>query len=163
MHETPNPTLLPFEENAVFLNQQQPQHIDCPPRRPRSARFVAEICMFADTAANQRFDAYWLSLNRSRTLWLLWLEFLNECDGGTESFVYAYMPRKAVQPQAAARALLACGWRAEFRNGWLPKRVGSVFRSGMFGFGEIDAICDAVWGAEDCAARDRRQLAGEGR
>lgn len=145
MNETPASPLLPFEDRAVFWNTYEPPPgVDCPPRRPRSARLVAEIHIFSETPANQRIDTYWLSLDRRRSHWLLWLEFPNEAEGGYESCVYAYLPRRGVDAQAAAQALLACGWRAELRNGWLRKLSCCVFKAGLFGRDRISEISDAV-------------------
>jgi hypothetical protein len=120
--------------------------VGCPRTRPRSARFVAKVDLFSESAMNERSDAYWLSTNRKRSHWFLWTGYYDdEMGAGWVYQVYAYMPRRGVDARAAAAALLACGWRAERDREALTARPEGVVQEGLLKAADIEAIASVVW------------------
>lgn len=131
---------------ASFASWSTPKRVGCPRTRPRSARFVAKVDLFSESAMNERSDAYWLSTNRKRSHWFLWTGYYDdEMGAGWVYQVYAYMPRRGVDARAAAAALLACGWRAERDREALTARPEGVVQEGLLKAADIEAIASVVW------------------
>lgn len=134
------------EPKATFANWSTPKGVGCPPTRPRSARLVAEVDLFSESAMNERTDAYWLSTNRARSHWFLWTSYYDDEFGeGWVHQVYAYAPRRGADARQAAMALLACGWRAERDRGALTDRPEGVVREGLLTAADIEAVAQTVW------------------
>jgi hypothetical protein len=131
---------------ASFANYSMPEGVDCPATRPRSARFVAHVDLFSQSPANERSDEYWLSTNRTRSHWFLWLSYYDdELGEGWVHQVYAYMPRRHRDARRAAMELLLCGWRAERDLGHLSSRPEGTVKEGLLKSSDIDAIARSVW------------------
>jgi hypothetical protein len=124
-----------------------PADLEVPKAPPRSARFVAEIDLFSQTPMNARSDRYVLSTNRSRSHWLLWKGFYddNRWVPDWDYSLYAYMPRAGVPPRAAARALLACGWRAEHQTAALQDPPEAIVSTGLLSLLDLADIACEVW------------------
>jgi hypothetical protein len=134
------------EFKARFADWSTPKGVGCPPTRPRSARLVAEVDLFSESAMNERTNAYWLSTNRARSHWFLWTSYYDDEMGeGWVHQVYAYMPRRGSDARQAAMALLACGWRAERDRGALTGRPAGVVREGLLTAADIEAVARSVW------------------
>ncbi|MFN3566411.1 MAG: hypothetical protein ACK4V1_10575, partial [Burkholderiaceae bacterium] len=140
-------TLLPdAAAKASFASWSTPKRVGCPRTRPRSARFVAQVDLFSQSPVNQRSDAYWLSTNRKRSHWFLWIGYYDdEMGSGWVYQVYAYMPRRGVDARRAAMTLLECGWRAERDRETLSQRPEGVSGQGLLKAKDIEAIARAVW------------------
>jgi len=144
---TVEPALFPQPASeARFANWNTPTGVDCPPTRPRSARFVAKVDLFSESPANERTDVYWLSSNRTRTHWFLWTSYYDDEMGeGWVHQLYAYVPRRGLDPRQAAMYLLQCGWRAERDKESLTERPEGTVREGLLKDADIDAIARTVW------------------
>jgi hypothetical protein len=136
-----NPT-----SEASFAGWSTPDGIGCPPTRPRSARFVAEVDLFSESSMNERTDVYWLSTNRTRSHWFLWTGYYDdEMGDGWVYQVYAYTPRRGHDARQAAMELLECGWRAERDREALTERPEGCVRAGLLKAVDIDAVARSVW------------------
>jgi hypothetical protein len=138
----------PFPMSAAkarYTNGDRPRGVDCPLTRPRSARFVATVDVFSQTPIHQRRDEYWLSSNRRRSHWFLWLGYESDMWDGWEYLVYAFVPRRGLDARQAAILLLQCGWRGERDAGFLTEPPESVIGEGLLRAAEVKAIMRSVW------------------
>lgn len=119
---------------------QGPKPLEAPAMRPRSARPVATV-EWSWSPANARRDEYFLSNDRARRRWYLWL-----FDGSEPGFeideVVAHCPRGHVDAPSAAARLLRAFWANDDLNqelGWPDVRS-----SGLLGEQAIRSIAAAT-------------------
>jgi hypothetical protein len=101
--------------------------------------------------AHSRFDYLYLSLDRSRHWWLLWLEWHDE---EKESRVFAYMPRQDTGESDAARRLVICAYTGERMEYDGPEDpFQEVVATGLLTAADLKAVARTVWaprGAGSC-------------
>lgn len=118
---------------------------DVAPRRmPWSARYLGQV-EWAWSPMHSRIDAYHLSLDRSRSRWLLWVRHYDGNWGrwaGAE--VEAHAPRARLAWRDAAMLLLADYW-AHARDEFDVDRFHWIAQSGVLEVGELSEVARAVW------------------
>lgn len=96
--------------------QNPPASIGAPAKMPRAATYIGQV-EWAWSPMNTRLDAYYLSTNRRRTHWFLWLRLYDDNYGRWDApQIYAYAPRLKVSARVAATYLLLDAWSACIRQ-----------------------------------------------
>lgn len=132
---------------------EPPRGIELPEKPPRSARFVASLDMFSQSACNERSDRYLLSRNRKRSHWILWLGYFD--DNMEMKWVYLPYAIRAcggTDAAAAAREMLEAAWHEEKRRGWLDTPFEAVIDDGLLKVDELREIARRVWPKEGGAS-----------
>ncbi len=138
---------------VIFAIVSTPPHgIDPPEKPPRSARFVASLDMFSQSASNERSDRYLLSKNRKRSHWILWMGYFNDDEGRMQYQPYALLPCKGMDANAASREMLEVAWLEEKRLGWLDTPFEAVIADGLLTVDELREIAARVWPKEGGAS-----------
>lgn len=137
-----------------------PRRVVVPRSRPRSARHVGSV-WWSWSPGNSRSEQLYLSFDRSRRFYLLWFEWSD--DGFSESRIAAYVPRKGLDPRAAAISLITANYQGEEREyasaggPW----VGSS--PGLLDSEELMLVAELIWSDipghhhSDSPATDRQQ------
>jgi hypothetical protein len=121
----------------------EPQDAAVPAAMPRSSRLVGQV-EWAWSPMHSRLDAYYLSMDRARTRWLLWCRYYDDNWSRWEAgSIIAHGPRARLPPKAAAQLLLAAFWTAECRNG--TDRFHWVNEDELLSAGEMKEIADVAW------------------
>lgn len=141
--------------------------IPCAKRPPSSARKVAAVG-WAWGPAHSRADYYFLSLNRTRSHWVLWLRwFESELTNRYMYVVYARAKRlKRVDDRTAAYYLLMDAWKGEAEHKEIEEPPHEIFEEGLLTTPMLDAIAEEVWSSwfrefRGEAAKQTNKNAGE--
>lgn len=123
---------------------QAPKPDGAPAFRPRSARVVAKV-RWSWGPANGRSDKYFLSTDRNRTRWYLWLYDPSE-PGYEINEIVAYCPYSSTTREMAAAELLA----TFFRDDHLNREIGvpTEVYDGMLSVDQIMSIARATLSEE---------------
>jgi hypothetical protein len=133
------------EESVTIHDPAQP----APPKMPRTAKRIGRF-EWASSPANSREDTLFISGNRSRSQWILWISMPDPWDI-TFSGRWVTLPRASclrgrMSVKAAARRLIVGLYRAEIEQSGLPRpliaRAGEVFR-----WEAMDDLADMIWGS----------------
>jgi hypothetical protein len=114
-----------------------------PGRCPRSAYYVVTVGWWSDAPISAPSDTYYLSTDRHRTRWFLWLSVWDSDEGIQRRDVWAYGPRAGVPPEVAAMHLLMTCWK-NWSEGKPPGGL-SVLGEGLLSAGQLDAIARELW------------------
>ncbi|MBV6475210.1 MAG: hypothetical protein MOGDAGHF_00727 [Rhodocyclaceae bacterium] len=135
------------------IDSALPPGIDPPEKPPRSARFVARLDMFSQSACNERSDTYRLSKNRRRSHWILWLGYFDDNMEMKWVYVpYAIVPCCGVGAKEAATQMLEAAWLEEKQRGWLETPFEAVIDDGLLKVDELREIAARVWPKEGGAS-----------
>ena len=131
---------------AGFEGKRDPFETDQPEvRMPRSAKYLGQV-EWAWSPNNSRIDAYYLSTNRERTRWILWLRYYDDnWSKWAEPQVYAYAPKGKVPSSVAAVYLLLDAWTEDIRETPSLDKFHWINAAEFLSVGEINAIGRAVW------------------
>lgn len=99
---------------AGFVGLGNPPACVRPPARmPSSARYIGQV-EWAWSPMHMRIDAYYLSTNRARTHWFLWLRLYDDNWGRWDApQIYAHAVKGKVEATVAATYLLMDAWSAD--------------------------------------------------
>src|SRR5262249_27460106 len=113
---------------------------DLPRKMPRGATFVATLHR-GYNYHGELIDNFYVSMNRSRSHWLLWEHGDNQCDDGLYSEVRQWCPARGVERQDAAAALLLAWFRdmVEFYESYYDEYT-SVERAGMLSAEQVERL-----------------------
>lgn len=116
-----------------------------PTSMPASARYLGQV-EWAWSPMHSRIDAYHLSLDRSRSRWLLWVRHYdtNWDRWPPGSDVEAHAPRARLGWRDAAMLLLADYW-AEARDDEHVDRFHWIAQTGVLEVGALSEVARAVW------------------
>ncbi len=130
---------------AGFAGATEPPDGALPPENmPRSARYIGQV-EWAWSPVNARIDAYYLSTNRARTHWFLWLRLYDDNWGRWEEpQIYAHAPRQNVGARVAAIYLLLDAWSANIAEYELD-RFHWINEAAFLSVEEIIAIGRIAW------------------
>jgi hypothetical protein len=128
-----------------------PQGAAGPGKMPRSAKRIGTL-EWASSPASSREDTLFISGNRSRSLWILWIimpDLWNfQFSYSWVQFARATCPRRGMTAEAAARRLVTAVYRAEIERDGLGEPL--VVRGGtIFEESAMRDLVDAIWGATD--------------
>jgi hypothetical protein len=132
---------------AGFLGKQEPDESVRPPAKmPRSAKYIGQV-EWAWGPNNTRLDAYYLSTNRQRTHWFLWLRYYDDNWGKWDDpQICVYAPKQGVPGKVAAAYLLLDSWAAEARDtDSNPGHFHWINSAGIVCVEELHAIGRIVW------------------
>lgn len=113
-----------------------------PKQRPRSARFVAAL-EFSPAPAHAEDHTYYLSSNRGRTLWFLWLHLYDEWEEESHEDVWAYGSWPKASPKEIAAQLIRTAWQGQYRKA--GRKWFSVTDEGLLSGAEVVAIARELW------------------
>jgi hypothetical protein len=117
-----------------------------PMSMPASARYLGQV-EWAWSPMHSRIDAYHLSLDRSRSRWLLWVRHYDDNRGRWPSAeVEAFAPRARLAWRDAAMLLLAEYW-TEARDEFDVDRFHWIAQTGVLEVGALSEVARAVWEA----------------
>jgi hypothetical protein len=122
---------------------------------PRSARYLGQV-EWAWSPMHNRLSSYYISMDRARQHWLLWVRPYDTNWGRlSRSFLLAAAPRCGLSARDASKLLLAKVWSDEATDDGLDHFhwVGDV---GMLEAGEFNEIADAVWSDDPPGTDDSR-------
>ncbi len=115
-----------------------------PAQMPRSARYIGQV-EWAWGPNNTRLDAYYLSTNRERTHWFVWLQGYDDNWGNWEQpQLYTYAPKQGVLGKAAAVYLVLDGWVQELPDSGLD-HFHWINSANFLSIEEFRAIGRIVW------------------
>lgn len=122
-----------------------PPPVALPPvKMPRSAKYIGQV-EWAWGPNNARLDAYYLSTNRKRTHWFLWVQWYDDNEGEwPDPQIYAYAPAQGVPGKTAAVYLLLDGWAHELPDSGLD-HFHWINSAGFLSVEEFRAIGRIVW------------------
>lgn len=115
----------------------------CPAAMPRSARFLGQL-EWSWSAMHGRIEAYYLSTNRRRSLWLLWKRAYDDnWDRWDEPVVAAHAGRSGTPANFASACLLFDEWSRLREEGvecfhWINK-------TGLFTVATLKSVARLVW------------------
>jgi hypothetical protein len=113
-------------------------------KMPRSARYIGQV-EWAWSMINARLDAYYLSTNRARTHWILWLRSYDDNWGRwDEPHIYAHAPRQNVSAKVAATYLLLDAWSASIAEYELD-HFHWINKAAFLSVKELVAISRIAW------------------
>ena len=92
--------------------------------------------------AHSRADRY--SLHSGRKDWFLWLSYYDDNFGKTERNVIGRMPKKGVDAETAAKALLTTFWRFDYHECEVDRP--HYCDTGTISSEMLQSIMDSVWG-----------------
>ena len=135
---------LPPRPSGFEGKREPPESVLPPAKMPRSAKYIGQV-EWAWGPNNTRLDAYYLSTNRQRTHWFLWLRPYddNECQWD-EPQIRAYAPKEEVPSEVAAAYLLLDSWTEETRDSD-PGHFHWINKADFLSVEELHAIGRAVW------------------
>lgn len=123
-----------------------------PARMPASARYIGQV-EWAWSPVNTRIDAYYLSTNRARTHWFLWLRLFDDNYGRWDApQIYACALKGKVDSTVAATYLLMDAWSADARQIELD-RFHWINKACLLSVEELGAIGRVVWAVGESKAR----------
>lgn len=112
---TPVVTLPPRQAELKSL-RNPPKRLSLPAKMPRTAKYLGQV-EWAWSPNHNLVAAYYLSTDRHRRYWLLWVRPYDDNWGKwSESFIYFYTERHDVAARVAAIYLLLDAWRFEKRR-----------------------------------------------
>lgn len=115
-----------------------------PVKMPRAAKYIGQV-EWAWGPNNTRLDAYYLSTNRKRTHWFLWLQWFDDNWGKWEEpQIHAYAAKQRVPSNVAAAFLLLDAWTEETRESD-PGHFHWINNSALLSVEELQAIGRIVW------------------
>jgi hypothetical protein len=130
---------------ATYVPPEEEVPIERPATRPRSATFLAK-CAWSWGPANSRVDAYYLSTNRSRSHWILWVEWPgSEAEWGEKlpPLIGAYCERAGIDRETAATLLLRTVWEAEQES--LHGPPTEIWQEGLLSKPTLERLGQDVW------------------
>ena len=99
----------------------------------------------AGSTINACLGAYYLSSNRARTHWILWLRSYDDNWGRwAEPHIYAHAPRQNVSAKVAATYLLLDAWSANIAEYELD-RFHWINKAAFLSVEELVAISRIAW------------------
>ncbi len=126
--------------------QKPPESVRPPAQMPRTAKYIGQV-EWAWSPMNTRLDAYYLSSNRARTHWFLWLRLYDDNWGKwDEPQIYAYAPKQGVEETIAATFLLLDAWSADALVTTLD-HFHWINQAELLSVEELGAIGRVVWPA----------------
>lgn len=130
---------------AGFVGKREPpESVPLPARMPRSAKYVGQF-EWAWGPNNSLLVAYYLSTNRERTHWLLWVRPYDDNWGKwDEPQVQVYAPKQNVPAKTAAAYLLLDSWTEEIRESSLD-HFHWINKVDFLSVEELHAIGRVVW------------------
>lgn len=131
---------------------EPPRGIELPEKPPRSARFVASLDMFSQSACNERSDRYLLSRNRKRSHWILWLGYYSDMENRMQYQPYCLLPCQGIDAAAASRKMLELAWIEEKLRGCLDTPFEAVIADGLLKVDDLREIAARVWPKEGGAS-----------
>lgn len=115
-----------------------------PTSMPSSARYLGQV-EWAWSPMHSRIDAYHLSLDRSRSRWLLWVRHHDDnWNRWPDAEVEARAPRARLAWHDAAMLLLADYW-ADARDESNVDRFHWIAQTGALEVGAMSEVARAVW------------------
>lgn len=112
---------------------------------PRSARHIGRV-EWEWSPISSRMEEYYLSTNRSRSMWLLWSRYWDDNWSRWEApRVAAYGPRAGTTGADAASRLLAALWRSERDADSGVDRFHLICCTGLLTEDELMALGREVW------------------
>jgi len=128
-----------------FQGKREPTETDLLPiKMPGSAKYVGQV-EWAWGPNNTRLDSYYLSANRRRTHWILWLRWYDDNWGKWEEpQIHAYGPRQGVPGNVAAAFLLLDAWIID-KGESDPGHFHWINNSALLSVEELQAIGRIVW------------------
>lgn len=116
-----------------------------PATMPRKAHCIGRVA-WTWSPMHSRMDEYFLSMDSSRTLWLLWSRYYDDNWGRWETpTVAAYGPRKGTTAMAAASRLLEAIWREERHGFGELDQFHLVTAEGLLCKNDLMAVGREVW------------------
>lgn len=131
-----------------LCSTEMPRRIELPEKLPRSARFVASLDMFSQSACNERSDRYLLSINRKRSHWILWMGYYSDMEDRMQYQPYCLLPWQGIDAAAASRKMLELACLVGKRLGRLDISFVAVIADGLLTVGELREIPARVWRKE---------------
>jgi hypothetical protein len=130
---------------AGFVGKREPpESVPLPAKIPRSAKYVGQF-EWAWGPNNSLLVAYYLSTNRERTHWLLWVRPYDDNWGKwDEPQVQVYAPKQNVPGKIAAAYLLLDSWTEEVRESKLD-HFHWINKADFLSVEELHAIGRVVW------------------
>jgi hypothetical protein len=131
---------------AGFEGRRDPSApVPIPARMPRTARYIGQV-EWAWSPMHVRLDAYYLSTNRERTHWFLWLRLYDDNWGrwDKDAQIIGYAPKQKVTPGVAAVYLLLDAWTADVRETDLD-HFHWINRAAFLSVAELRAIARIAW------------------
>ncbi len=114
-----------------------------PTEKPHSARHLGQV-EWSWSPMHSRLDAYYLSLDRSRTRWLLWLRPFDDNWGRWEpAAVVAHAPRARLAAEVAGKLLLMDYWTSMAAQG--TGRFHRINEPGIFDAAELRELARTAW------------------
>jgi hypothetical protein len=144
------PSKSPDKETGTAAEERITIHASedpAPPKMPRTRKRVGSF-EWASGPANSRDDTLFVSGNRSRTEWILWVSMPDPYDFFSGKWVTvprASCPRGRMSVEAAARRLVIGLYRAEIEESGLP-RPAIVSGGDVFEREAMNELADAIWG-----------------
>jgi hypothetical protein len=128
-----------------------PQGAAGPDKMPRTAKRIGTF-EWASSAASSREDTLFISGNRDRSLWILWISMPDlwsfQPSYSWVQFARATCARRGMTAEAAARTLLTAVYRAEIEKDGLGEplvvRGGTIFKERA-----MRDLVEAIWDAAD--------------
>jgi hypothetical protein len=139
---------------ATYVPPEEEVPIDRPATRRRSATFLAK-CAWGWGPGNSRLDAYYLSTNRSRSHWILWVDWPGseaECGEKLPPLLGAYCERAGIDREAAATLLLRTVWEAEQEDLGGPPHV--IWQEGLLSKAALEQLGRDVWQGDESNPAD---------
>ena len=126
--------------------QNPPESVRPPAQMPRTAKYIGQV-EWAWSPMHMRIDAYYLSANRARTHWFLWLRLYDDNWGKwDEPQIYAYAPKQRIDDTVAATFLLMDAWSADAQETTLD-HFHWINKAELLSVEELGAIGRVVWPA----------------
>jgi hypothetical protein len=114
-----------------------------PTEKPHSARPLGRV-EWSWSPMHSRLDAYYLSLDRSRTRWLLWLRPFDDNWGRWErASVVAHSPRARLAGEVAGKLLLMDYWASMAAQG--TGRFHRINEQGLFDAAQLRELAGVAW------------------
>lgn len=132
---------------AGFVGKRGPPESVLPPAKmPRSAKYIGQV-EWAWGPNNTRLDAYYLSTNRQRTHWFLWLRYYDDnWEKWDDPQVRTYAPREGVPSEVAAAYLLLDSWAEEAQDtGSNPGPFHWINSADFLSVEQLHAVARVVW------------------
>lgn len=120
------------------------ENIVAPANMPRTAKYIGQF-EWAWGPNNCLLVAYYLSSNRKRTHWLLWLRLYDDnWSRWDKPYIYAHAPRQEVSEKVAAIYLLWDSWASDAQTTDLS-HFHWINEAGFLSVEELNAIGRGVW------------------
>lgn len=113
-------------------------------KMPRSARYLGQV-EWAWSPMHSRVSSYYLSMDRERRHWLLWVRPYDDNWGRWDDpWVIAAAPRSGLDGRSAGKLLLVHHWNLEREDGL--DQFHWVNEACLLTAGEFNEIGEAAWG-----------------